>query len=135
MVANKYELMFILVPDLTEEAQETYLQRVQGYLAEAEATVFSFKEWGLRRLAYPIKGYHEGRYYLAHFSMDTQRLGRFEQSLQFLAEGVLREMVTRLESDAEMTDAPPAKPSKLPTFTEDTGRNDYRSDEADFEED
>lgn len=111
MVTNTYELMFILNSELAEDEQTSYLQRVRNYLAEAEATIYSFKELGLRRLAYTIKGHHEGRYYLAYFAMDTQKLAQFEHSIQLLSEGILRELITRPPDDfvPEVTEEPAEK--------------------------
>ena len=94
MVTNIYELMFILNPELAEDEQVSYLERVRNYLVEAKAEVYNFKDWGLRRLAYTIKGHREGHYYLVHFSVDTQNLAQFEHSLQLLSEGILRELIT-----------------------------------------
>jgi len=118
LVTHIYELMFILNPELAEDEQESYLQRVRGYLGEAEATIYSFKEWGLRRLAYTIQGHREGRYYLVHFSMDTQGLSQFERSLLLLSEGILRELITRPPDDfvpeveKPATATPPPAPEK-----------------------
>ena len=62
---RNYELMFIVNPDLADEALDSVLQRVQRYLAGANAQVYNFKSWGMRRLAYTLKGYRDGRYYLS----------------------------------------------------------------------
>jgi small subunit ribosomal protein S6 len=108
--------MFIVNPELKEEALEALIQRIQGYLAEADSQVFSFKSWGLRRLAYPIKRYKEGRYYLVHFAMETRKVTTFEHNL-LLAEGVLRELITYLDKEPieeKAASAPEAKARSLP---------------------
>ncbi len=92
-----YELMFILNSELNEEETEAMEERIRGYLENAEAEVFDFKDVGLRRLAYEIKHQKEGRYYLAHFKMDPQRVKEFERSLQQI-EAVLRELITHVET-------------------------------------
>ena len=92
-----YELMFILSSELNEEETKAMEERIQGYLENAEAEVLDFKDAGLRRLAYEIKHQKEGRYYLAHFKMNPQRVKEFERSLQQL-EVVLRELITRVET-------------------------------------
>ena len=91
-----YELMFILSSELNEEETKAMEERIRGYLENAEAEVFDFKDAGLRRLAYEIKHQREGRYYLAHFKMNPQRVKEFERSLQLL-EAVLRELITRVD--------------------------------------
>ncbi|MFP4394235.1 MAG: 30S ribosomal protein S6 [Anaerolineales bacterium] len=92
-----YELMFILSSELNEEETKAMEERIQGYLENAEAEVFDFKDVGLRRLAYEIKHQREGRYYLAHFKMDPQRVKEFERNLQ-RPEAVLRELITCVET-------------------------------------
>ena len=116
MVTKKYELMLIVNPELGEAELETLHDRILGYFEDANAMVFSFKEWGLRRLSYAIKGHKEGRYYLSHFEMDTQQLAPFEQSLK-LVEGVLREMVTLLQGDPIIETSTP-EPPEAPMSTE-----------------
>jgi small subunit ribosomal protein S6 len=90
--------MFILSPELSEEEVENLLERIRGYLAEAEGQVFSEESWGLRRLAYSIQDHREGRYYLVHCTMNPLKVTEFERQLVLL-EGLLRELVTRFEGE------------------------------------
>lgn len=115
MVIRKYELMFIVNPELSEEELESLLERIKGYLTDAKADILSFRLWGFRRLAYSIRGHKEGRYYLAQFAMDTQKLAPFEHSLQLLSEGVLRELVTCLPDDfvPEVVEEPQKEPTPV----------------------
>ena len=103
---RSYELMFIVNPELNEEEHESLLERVQGYLRQAGSQIFSFKSWGIRRLAYSLKGCKEGHYYLVHFTMPTENVAGFRRSL-LLAEGILREIVTL--SDEEFVGEPLAE--------------------------
>ena len=105
---NNYELLFIIDPTLSEEDKETLLNRVKGYLEQADGEVFSFKSWGLRRLAYTLKNQKEGQYYLVQCAMTTEKVSEFRRSLT-LAEGVLREMVIRVDEGF-----PPEKPERSP---------------------
>ncbi|OQA22812.1 MAG: 30S ribosomal protein S6 [Chloroflexi bacterium ADurb.Bin360] len=100
MVTRSYELLFIVSPELTEESLEALLNRVQNYLLEAGAAVAEFRNWGMRRLAYSIKGFREGRYYLARFVMPTNTIKDFERRL-LLLEGVLRELIILVEDAPE----------------------------------
>ncbi len=58
--------------------------------------MFSFKSWGLRRLAYTIGGQHEGRYYLAQFATLPETVNDLDRNLR-LVEGVLRHLLTRVD--------------------------------------
>ncbi|MGC9349865.1 MAG: 30S ribosomal protein S6 [Anaerolineae bacterium] len=96
METRNYELMFIVNPELAEEELDTLLQRVQRYLDDANARVFSFKSWGLRRLAYIIQGHREGRYYLVHFAADSETINNLDRNLR-LIENIIRHLITKLE--------------------------------------
>ncbi len=100
MVTRNYELLFIVSPELTEESLEALLNRVQNYLLEAGAAISEFRNWGTRRLAYTIKGFRDGRYYLARFAMPTSTIKDFERRL-LLLEGVLRELIILVEDAPE----------------------------------
>lgn len=104
MVTRSYELLFIVSPELTEESLEALLNRVQNYLTEAGAAVAEFRSWGMRRLAYPIKGFREGRYHLARFAMATSAIKEFERRL-LLVDGVLRELIILMEDVPELATA------------------------------
>ena len=66
-----YETMFILRPDLEEEAVEAVTTRFQGLITDGGGTVASVNKWGKRRLAYEIRGYGEGVYVIMEFSADA----------------------------------------------------------------
>ena len=128
---QNYELLFIINPSLSEEDKESLLARVQGYLEQAESQVVSFKNWGLRRLAYTLKGQKEGQYYLVNFAMPPEKMSDFRRNL-ILAEGILREMVIRVEGEF-----PPDKPARspkldaIPVFDDDSSDEDILDDEED----
>lgn len=110
--------MFIVSPALDEAATEALLERVRGYLAQAKATLIKFETWGLRRLAYPIQHQKEGRYYLVHFAAEPRAVKEFERNL-LLAEGILRELIVRLDEAAPAAAAAGAAPAPAETNIQD----------------
>ncbi len=128
---HNYELLFVINPTLSEEDKEALLNRVKGYLAQAGAEVLSFKSWGLRRLAYTLKNQKEGQYYLVQCAMPSEKVSEFRRSLT-LAEGVLREMVIRVDEEfpPEKPERSP-KPEAIPTFDEEDVNDDRFDDEDD----
>jgi len=126
---HNYELLFVIDPTLSEEDKENLLNRVKGYLEQADGEVFSFKSWGLRRLAYAINNQKEGQYYLVQCAMTAGKVSEFRRSLS-LAEGILREMVIRIDEEfqPEKPERPP-KPEKVPVSDDDP--NDDTSDDED----
>lgn len=121
--------MFILNPTLSVEEAEALLTRVKGYLEQADSQVDSFKSWGVRRMAYAIKGVKEGHYYLVRFAMPPENVTAFRRSM-VLAEGVLRELVIRLEDGSPVeASVPDGRVAAVPVFDDDSGADDEGDDE------
>ena len=93
MTKRNYELMLVLSPELDESALETLVDRIKRFLDTAQAEVLSFKSWGLRRMAYVIRGHREGRYYVVHFTGESENCSELERSL-ILSEDILRHLLT-----------------------------------------
>ncbi len=126
---QNYELLFIINPTLGEDDKESLLARVRGYLEQAGGDIVTFKNWGLRRLAYTLKGQKEGQYYLVNFAMLPEKVADFRRNL-ILAEGVLREMIVRVEGEF-----PPERPERsprsesIPVFDEELNDENIPDDE------
>lgn len=88
--------MFILAPDLEEEAAATATERVRSYVTSRGGEVRSLEPWGRRRLAYPIERYREGAYHIAKFTLGPEHAVELDHSLK-LNEQVIRHMIVRLD--------------------------------------
>lgn len=64
---RSYELIFILTPELEEEALEASINRFTGLIEKDGGEIVKVDKWGKRRLAYPIKERHEGYYVIVNF--------------------------------------------------------------------
>ena len=100
---NGYEFMFILDPTLDQTASLAVVERVQGIVAAQGGEVVSLKAWERRRLAYPIRGRHEGLYMLCYFDAPPTAIRPIETRIR-LAEGVLRFIVLRTDADTRERD-------------------------------
>lgn len=92
---NKYEVMFIINPQLGEEETKSVVDKFKAML-EASGTVDTFAEWGKRRLAYPIDDYTEGYYVLATFESNPEFPQELERVFK-ITDGVLRYLTLRRE--------------------------------------
>ncbi len=117
MNTRNYELMFIVDADLDEEKNAALLQRVHRYLKEGEGTVIRTEDWGVRRLAYPIQHKREGHYYLMYFAMPPANVKQFERSI-LLAEGIMREIIVRVEKIPAGPEPEPVAEESTPTAEE-----------------
>ena len=67
---NKYEILYIIRPDLEEEATTTLVDRFSGLVESNGGVNLTVDKWGKRRLAYEINDYREGQYVLINFEGD-----------------------------------------------------------------
>lgn len=80
---RNYELVFIIQPDLDENAVKGLVEKVQGWITEAGGTVAKIDNWGKRRLAYQINKRREGLYVLFEMQMPTTYSAELERNLRF----------------------------------------------------
>lgn len=65
---NKYESIYVIRPNLEEEAIKAIVEKFSNLITQEGGTVENVDEWGKRRLAYPIDDLKEGYYVLMNFS-------------------------------------------------------------------
>lgn len=93
-----YELVFILQPNLEEEALEGAITSFQQVVLTNGGQVIRTERMGRRRLAYPIRRYREGHYVLMHLNLENATLRELERRLK-LSEDVIRYLLVRLDED------------------------------------
>lgn len=93
---NNYELTIILRPDLDDDKVDTAVENVKKFVAGKGGTVNDVQKWGKRRLAYPIKHFNEGFYYLFKFQAKPVQNRELETNLR-ISEDVLRHLLVKIE--------------------------------------
>lgn len=92
---NKYEAMFIIKPDLTEEARKGLFAQLSDVIAKSGGNVTLANIWSeKRKMCFAIKKYREGVYYLINFSAAPGEIDKIRHSYS-LNENVLRTLITR----------------------------------------
>jgi small subunit ribosomal protein S6 len=91
---QEYELVFILDPGIAEEALETKINSVSQYITTREGIIYDIQKWGKKKLAYPIKHFLEGNYYLAKFQMKPAHTRELEANLK-ISEEVIRHLLIK----------------------------------------
>lgn len=92
---KKYETLFVLNPNLDEEALKANIERIKGVI-EQGGTVTNIDEWGKRRLAYEIKDMNEGFYYLINFEANPELPKELDRIFR-ITDAVLRHLIINLE--------------------------------------
>ena len=94
---NQYEVLYIIVPELDEEATRASIEKFKGIVESNGAEVVAIDEWAKRRLAYPIDYKTEGTYVLMSFNSAPEFPRELERNMKN-DEQILRYMVTRKEA-------------------------------------
>jgi small subunit ribosomal protein S6 len=89
---RKYELVCILHPDLDETAFKDAVEKIKGWITEAEGAVESVDNWGRRKMAYIIHKQLEGQYVMFNATMSPSITAELERKLRLL-EPVMRHML------------------------------------------
>ena len=86
---RSYEVVFIVHPDLDENALKGVIDRVQGWITGAGGSVDKVDLWGKRRLAYSIRKQREGQYVYMDAQFNPAFSAELERNLRFV-EPVMR---------------------------------------------
>ena len=89
---EKYECMYILNPNLTEEETAALVEKFKA-LVEANGTLDEMEEMGKRKLAYEINFISEGYYVLVKFTCGPEFPAELDRVLG-ITDGVMRSMIT-----------------------------------------
>lgn len=92
---TKYEIMFILSTQLTEEEKKANVEKVESILTHFGATEVKTEIMGDRKLAYPIKKKENGYYVLTRFEFDGTKLNEVENKLN-ISEFLMKYMIVKL---------------------------------------
>lgn len=92
---NKYELVLIFKPELSEEDRNTVFSRIQQVIDE-NGKLEEVHDWGKRKLAYEINYIKEGYYYIVNFDLDSQFVREIERRCR-LFDQIIRYMVVRVD--------------------------------------
>ena len=92
---KKYEISFIVRPDLEKEAVEKIAKEFEKILVNKGANILSSKEIGQKELAYVIKGQKTGYYYLINVESENDAIDEFNR-LATIDENILRHIIIKL---------------------------------------
>jgi small subunit ribosomal protein S6 len=95
---RKYEVMFILRPDTSDEDVERLLQTLEGNVASIGGKVTSFERMGKRRLAYMVNKFQDGIYILAYVEGPGSVVKELERRLR-VQELVIKFITVRTDED------------------------------------
>ena len=92
---REYEIVYLLAPSTTPGRAEKVGDSIREVLEEAQGKLLKVTLWGIRSLAYRIKGNKQGIYYHMRFVSTQGAVDEIERRLK-LADVVLRYLTVRL---------------------------------------
>jgi small subunit ribosomal protein S6 len=93
---KKYEVMYIIRPNIEDESKKALVERFNGILTDNGAEVIESKDWGKRRLAYEINDFRDGYYQLVQVNSEAAAVEEFSR-LAKISEDIIRHIVVKDE--------------------------------------
>ncbi len=109
---RKYETIFILQPDLADDAGTALSDKVQDFISTGAGSLLRLDDWGTRKLAYEINKFPRGRYFYLRFDAAATLVAELERRLR-LDEKVLRYLTVNI-TDVPEKKAPERKQAAEP---------------------
>ncbi|GFR38185.1 30S ribosomal protein S6 [Insulibacter thermoxylanivorax] len=91
---RKYEVMYILRPDLEQEAVDATAERFNEIITSGGGEITKHEVLGKKRLAYEIKKFRDGIYVLTQFTCEPAVVAELERIIKITDE-VIRHLVVR----------------------------------------
>ena len=96
MTGRTYELIYILVPEATEQQVAELQTQIEGIVSRMGGTIEKTDPWGRRKLAYEIGKHKEGFYVLQVIKGGGELMKELDRRLKNL-EGLIRHLIVRVD--------------------------------------
>ena len=101
MSLRHYETMFILKPTLTDEEKDKIVENIKNLISQRGGEVAVVDNIGVRELAYPIKKFERGNYYIVYYTAPAETVLELERQMRYNEE-LLRFMTVKYENKKEI---------------------------------
>jgi len=98
---RRYETIYILDPDLSEEQRKSVLDRVEDLITQYKGFLVEFEDWGSRKLAYEIKKKVRGFYVRLDYCGAGDLVGEMERFFR-IDDRVSKYMTILLDENADL---------------------------------
>ena len=94
---NKYEIMFIVRADITEDEVKNTVKSFEDLLSNEGAKILNSKDLGQKKLAYEIKKQVRGYYHLLNVECESKAVKEFDRRA-LIDEKVIRHLIIKEEN-------------------------------------
>lgn len=107
---RNYETLYLVRPDLSSEDLTKIQEKLSNSITSNEGEILKSEKWADRDLAYKIKDYSKGAYYILEYSTLPEGATQVEKHLTFHNTEVLRFITVNLADEHQ----PEKKVSRKP---------------------
>lgn len=93
---NKYEIMFIVRADITEDEVKETVTSFEKVLTDMGAKIVNSKDLGQKKLAYEIKKQVRGFYHLLNVECESKAIKEFDRKA-LIDEKIIRHLIIKEE--------------------------------------
>ncbi len=94
---TNYEIMFIVKPTLSEDEVKKVVENFKNILTSNGATIVDFVEMGQRELAYEIKKFKNGYYFVVTVEANDDKAIKEFDRLSLISGDMLRHLITKID--------------------------------------
>lgn len=104
---RNYESLYIVHPEVVGDELTAVVDKFEKILTDLQVEILKVDNWGVKKLAYPIKKVARGNYVQVLFSAGPEVVAEYERRLR-LDEQILRFLTVRLDRDFSVEATEPA---------------------------
>ena len=93
---NKYESIYIVNPNVEAEGIKSLVEKFNALIESEGGKVLETNEWGMKKLAYPIKKFTQGYYVLVNFEAKAEFIDELERIYK-ITDSVIKFITIRKE--------------------------------------
>jgi len=105
---REYELTFIVQPEISDEGCAALREKLDAELQKSAAIRLLYDDWGKRKLAYEIKKFQKGHYFVLSFLDAGKAVPELERILR-LEDSVLRFLCVLVDEEVKDIEARKAR--------------------------
>lgn len=94
-MANNYETLVLLSPELAEENRKGILDLLTSIVAREGGSMVETDDWGLRQLAYPVQKQTRGYYVRLVYDAPGNLVAELERNIR-ITDGIFKFMTVKL---------------------------------------
>ena len=103
MSIRKYELVYLVSPESSDEQVNALHEQVQSIVARYNGELEKTENWGRRKLAYEINHHKEGTYVLEVINGSGELMKELDRRLKVIDE-VIRHLVVRVDEEQRVVE-------------------------------